>query len=624
MPASFEFPSPDVELWRPLLRDPVLYPGDRSRHFASAIGRLKPGTTLEQAQTEMDTIADRLARTYPLNEGWGVAVESLHHSMVSNSRAVLFILWAAVALVLLIACSNVANILLAQVTSRDKEIAIRSALGAGRLRIAAQTMTETILLALVSGGAGVVVAFWGVKWLPKLAGDSLPHVNEVGLDWRILAFTAIASITTGVLIGFIPAVQASKTDLNASLKGAGRSSSPGLRSRFRNLLVMSEVALALVLLISAGLVILSFVNLWSMEPGFDPERVLTFRYTLPTASYPTKEHKAIFHRELIDRIESLPDVESAAVIVVLPLGGDHENWSFSIEGRPKEDTANANAMVRHISPGYLQNMRIPLLKGRALTHFDRAGGENVMVISKAMASTHWPTEDPIGKIIRFFGPPELMALTWRIVGISEDVPSSGLDVTPKPTVYLPQDQWPWGVSSMSLALRTKTEPAGLANTVRAEVASMDNDLPIFNLMTMNEIRGASVAQRCFGMLLLGIFAGVALVLAAVGIYGTISYMVGQRTQEIGVRMAMGAQKHHIINMIVGHGFALTLVGMLVGSVGAFALTRYLSSLLFGISGTDIPTFAAVSALLLAVALLASYFPAQRAAKIEPIAALHYE
>ena len=523
MPVSFDFPSPEVDLWRPLLRDPALYNRDRSSHFARAIGRLEPGSTLEQAQVEMDTLAARLAKTYPeTNEGWGVTVESLHHSMVTDIRAVLLILWVAVGLVLLIACTNVANLLLAQTASREKEIAIRSALGAGRLRIAFQTLIETVLLALVSGVVGVLVALLGVKWLPSLAGESLPQFNEVGLDWRVLAFTALATVTTGILVGLVPAIQGSKTDLNGSLKEAGRTSAPGLSGRFRNLLVVSEVALALVLLISASLVILSFMNLWRTDAGFDPNNLLTFRYSLPSSSYSTNEHRSTFHRQLVERIEALPEVESAAVISNLPLEGDYDLWSFGIEGRPAEDTANANTMIRRISPDYFRTMRIPSLKGRVLTSFDRAEGDTVMVISRAMASKYWPSGNPIGETLRFSGPPVLHAIPWRIVGVVEDVPSSSLEVVPRPTVYVPLDQFPFSISLMSLALRTNTDPAGLARSVRAVVESADNNLPIFNLRTMEEMRGESVAQRRFGTLLIGLFAAVALVLAVVGIYGTIS------------------------------------------------------------------------------------------------------
>ncbi len=625
MPPSFEFPSPEVELWRPILRDPALHGGDRSSHSTRAIGRLQPGVTLEQAQVEMDTLAARLWRTYPeTNEGWGVTVESLHHSMVSDIRAVLLILWVAVGLVLLIACSNVANLLLAQVASREKEMAIRSALGAGRLRIALQTLTETVLLALVSGVIGVLVAFLGVKWLPSLAGESLPRFNEVGLDWRVLAFTALATFTTGILIGLVPAIQGSRTDLNGSLKEAGRTSAPGMRGRFRNLLVVCEVALALVLLISAGLVILSFMNLWRTDAGFDPNNLLTFRYSLPSSSYSTNEHRSAFHRQLVERIGALPEVESAAVISNLPLEGDYDLWSFTIEGRPAEETANANTMIRRISPGYLGTMRIPLLKGSALTSFDRAEGDSVMIISRTMASKYWQSEDPIGDTVRFNGPPELRSIAWRIVGVVEDVPSSSLEVAARPTVYVPYDQFPFSISSMSFALRASTDPAQLERSVRAAVEAADKNLPIFNLRTMEEMRGESVARRRFGMLLIGLFAAVAMALAVVGLYGTISYVVGQRTREIGIRMAVGARRRDILEMVIRHGLALTGVGIVVGLAGAFALTRYLGSLLFGLSNRDTTTFVAVSVLLLVVAVLAAYVPARRAAKTDPIAALHYE
>jgi predicted permease len=420
----------------------------------------------------------------------------------------------------------------------------------------------------------------------------------------------------------VPAVQASKTDLNVSLKDSGRTSAPGLRSRFRSLLVMSEVALALVLLISAGLVILSFMNLWRADAGFDPNKVLTFRYSLPSSAYPTREQRSSFHRKLIERIQTLAEVESAAAASHLPLAGEYDIYSCFIDERPEEDMANAHAMIRQITPNYFQTMRIPLLKGRVFTMADRAGSETVMVISKSMLSKYWPGENPIDEHIRFGGP--MRSLAWRIVGVVEDVPTTSLDVAPKPTVYVPYDQFPYTTSSMSVALRAKTEPVGMVGAVRAEIASMDDDLPIFNLMTMNEIRGDSVARRRFGMLLLGVFAGVALVLAVLGLYGTIAYMVGRRTREIGIRMAMGAQKRHVLRMTLGRGFALTATGMLVGLGGAFALTRYLSSLLFGISGTDASIFVAVSVLLLAVAMLATYIPARRAATVDPMTALHYE
>jgi len=484
-------------------------------------------------------------------------------------------------------------------------------------------MTESLLLALVSEAAAVILALFGTHWLPELAGDSLPRVHGVALDWRVLAFTALATGVTGILIGLIPALQASKVDLVGSLQHAGRSAAPGMRAWFRNLLAMGEVALALMLLIGAGLVIFSFVTLWRTDAGFDPQNLLTFRYSLPSEAYSSEEAVAAFHRQLVERIESLPEVESAAAIDHLPLAGDYENWSFSIEGRPAQETAEST-MVRRISPGYLRTLKVPLLRGRAFTRFDGPGGENAMVISKAMASRFWPSQDPIDQHIRFFGPPTLRAISWRIVGVAEDVPSSDLDVVPKPIVYVPHDLWPFPPYSMSVAARTQTDPAAAAAGVRAQIRALDQDLPIFHFATMEEIRGGSVAQRRFGMLVLGIFAGVALVLAVIGIYGTVSYVVGQRTREIGIRMALGAHRRDILTMTVGQGLLLTAAGVLAGLVGAVALTRYLGSLLFGVGATDPSIFAVVSVLLLVVGLLASYIPARRAASVDPIAALHYE
>ena len=625
MPASFEFASADIEIWSPLPRDPLLVPGGRGRHFANVVGRLKAGTTLEQAQAELDTIASRLAMAYPdTNEGWGVTVEPLQQSLVANSRAVLLILWASVGFVLLIACSNVANILLAQSASREKEVAIQSALGAGRARIVGQMLAESVLLSLAGGAAGLLIAFWGVRWLPTLAGDALARMNEVALDWRLVTFTGLASVATGVLVGVIPALQASKTDLDASLKEAGRSSSAGLRGRFRSLLVVGEVALALVLLISAGLVMRSFMTLWAMEPGFDSRHVLTFRYTLPVTAYPEPEQMSGLHEQIVERIAALPEVESAGAISALPLAGDVENWSFTIDGRSASESTTPSTLVRHVSAGYLDTMRIRLLEGRALNAFDRAGGEPVVVISKAMAATYWPGERAIDRRVQFRGPEDLAAITWRVVGIADDVPSSSLDGAPKPTLYLSYTQWPFRMPSISLAVLTRTDPSSIVTRVRAEIARVDEDLPIFHIRTMEEVRGASLAQRRFGMLLLGLFAGVALVLAVVGLYGTIAYTVSQRTREIGIRMSLGARPGQILAMMVGQGAVLSAVGMVLGLCGAFALTRYLSSLLFGVSGVDVPTYAGLSGVLQAVALLASYLPSRRAARIEPVEALHRE
>ncbi len=625
MPPSFQFPSPETDLWRPLPRDPRLVPGDRGRHFARAVGRLKPGVTLEQAQTELATIARRLAAAHPAtNDGWDARVESLQESIVSDSRAIVFILWAAVGLVLLIACSNVANILLAQSASRTRDIAVRSALGASRARIVAQALAESLLLGLTGGAAGLLIAAWGVRWLPTLAGDAIACADAVAMNWRVVTFTAFASIATGLLVGLVPAFKASKTGVNSTLREAGRSASGGTRSRIRSLIVVGEVAVAEVLLIAAGLLVASFVNVWSRPPGFDSTGVLTFRYTLPTSGYPAREQVSQAHRLVTERLASMPEVASVGAVSVLPLAGEFENWSFSMEGRPPGDTPNASAMVRHVSPGYLETMRIPVTAGRSLDGFDRAGGEPVVVISEAMASTYWPGQNPLDRRIRFRGPADLAAITWRVVGVAGDVPASALDGAPKPTLYLAYDQWPFALPSVSVALRVGTDPMALGNRVRTEIAAVDPDLPIFDVRTLDAVRGASVARRRFATLAFGLFAGVALLLAVVGLYGAIACLVGARTREIGIRMALGARPSRIFATTIGQGVALTVAGLLVGIAMAAALTRFLGSLLYGVSGTDPSTFAAVSLLLLAVAAVAWSVPARRAARVEPLIALRQE
>ncbi len=623
MPSTFRFPNVNVDLWQPMPRNGESL-GDRRRHFASAVGRLRAGTSLDGAQAEMSTIADRLASVYPAsNKGWEVTVVPLREAMVSDIRAVLLILWAAVGFVLLIACSNVANLLLAHAAAREKEVAIRSAIGASRGRLLVQLVTEGTILGAASGAAGLLLAFEGIEVLKSIAADSLPQVDAIALDWRVVAFTSAISITTGILTGLFPALQLLRSGLNPSLQAGGRSSVTGVRGGVRSLLVASEVAMALVLLIGANLVIFSFIKLWIADAGFDSENLLTCRYALPMADYPTRDKCSTFHDQLVERVGSLPGVVSAGVTLHLPLAGNWENNNFVVEGRSATETGAMTAMFRYVSAGYLPTMGIPILKGRSLAQADRRDSENVAIISKAMAARYWPAEDPVGLRIAA-GTTAGPSATWRrIVGVAGDAPSISLGVS-EPVIYVPQSQASPTLLSMSLAVRVKTDYASTATAIRAEMASLDGNVPIYNLMSMNQLRGDSVAQRRFVMLLLGLFAAMALALSLIGIYGTISYAVRQRRHEIGVRMAIGARPRDVLRMSMGQGFRLTAIGLAAGLAGAFALTRYLKSLLFGVTETDPVMFILIPILLLVVAMLASYLPARRAATLDPIAALRQD
>jgi putative ABC transport system permease protein len=613
MPASFAFPSPEVALWRPLPRE-AANPLGRGHHYLDAIARLKPGVTPRQAQAEMSAIAERLAIDYPdSNEGYGVTVVPLHESAVADTRPVLLILWAAVTLVLLIACSNVSNLLLVRGASRAKELAIRAVLGAGRPRLIRQLLTETLLLCIVSGGGGLLLAAWSARWLSNLSAETLGTAGEIALDVRVVAFTAFVAVATGLLTGVVPAIRASRADLDESLKEGGRGSGAGAGHRVRNLLVVSEVAMAVVLVIGAGLLTRSFAALMTADAGFDPRNILTFRLALPEATYPTAEQTHLLYEQLVERMEALPQVESAGANILLPLQGAMENWSF------------------YVSPGYLGTMRIPMLEGRGLARFDQRDGEHVLVIGETMARRFWPGEDPIGQRIRirgwdtwFYGPDASETTWWKIVGIAGDVPDVALGTASNPVAYMPLAQYPAPLSAMSMAVRTRADPASAVSVVRGEVLAVDGSLPIFAVRTMEEILRDSAGKTRLSMLLIGMLAGVALGLAAVGIYGVISYSVSQRTHEIGVRMALGARPGDLLRQVVVQGLLLAGAGVGIGLLGSIALTRYLDSLLFGVAATDLATFAGVSGVLLIVALTAAFLPARRAAVVEPVAALRYE
>ena len=630
MPPAFEFPiqNEPVELWTTIAGDasgksPVT--AQRGAHFLRAIGRLKPNVSPEQAQGEITTIAARLEQQYPnTNTHKSLRLESALLALVGDIRPMLLILLGAVACVLLIACANVANLLLARATGRHKEMAIRAALGASRVRVIRQLLTESIILSLVGGAVGLLLAVWWSDLLVALGKEDIPRAVHVGLDWRVLGFTFGVSVLTGLIFGMFPAVHSSKTELVESLKEGGRGTSDGgRRNRMRNVLAAGELAIAVVLLVGAGLLIKSLWRLQNVNSGLQPEGVLTFNVGLPDARYDAAK-QAKFFSELKTRIESSPGVQSASSIVPLPLSGDRFGISFQIEGREVSPKDEPSADMFFTGVGYFRTMGIPITRGRDFDQRDQHGSPPVVIITEEFARQYFPNEDPIGRRMH----PGISTFededdTFReIVGVVGDIRNRSLNTEPKPAYYLPQSQVPW--SQTVMVVKTANDPHSLISAMTKEVAAMDPDLPLFGVKTMPEYLSASVATPRFSTTLLSVFAGVALVLTMVGLYGVMSYSVVQRTNEIGIRLALGAQSRDVLLMIVKQGSLLILVGLGVGLVGAYALTRLMASLLFGVTAKDPFTFAAVAVVLGVVALLACYIPAWRATKVDPLEALRYE
>jgi putative ABC transport system permease protein len=586
----------------------------RDRNYLDVWARLKPGVTMQQARVELDTIARRLATQYPDSNGdVGLTFLPLHEYIVGEIRPVLLVLLAAVVIVLLIGCANVANLLLERATARSKEISIRTALGASRSRLLRQLLTESCLLALVGGILGFLLAVLAVPSLLAFSPPDIRQFKQIGINPGVLGFTFLTSVACGVLFGLLPALQSSRSRPNESLKEGERGSTAN-RGRTRSALVIVEVGLSLVLLVGAGLLVKSFARLMEVNVGFDPDHLLTFSLGLPSSTDPVRQ--LAFYQQVVRRLQALPGVQVVGAVSRLPLSGGNSSRSFNVPGIEK----GFDADIRVSTPDYFRAMRIPLLKGRTFSESEVGSSVNIAVVNDALARTVFPGQDPIGKQLSHFGPNDL---TLEIVGVVGNVRHVGLDAEPHSEIYqlLGQAQWP----SMFVAIRSTTsDPTSLTSAAQNAVWSVNKDVPLASVRTMQNVIANSVQRRKFSMFLLSIFAGVAMLLAAIGLYGVMSYSVTQRTHEIGIRMALGARRPDVLARVVKQGMALALTGVAAGAVLALAMTRLIAGMLFGITATDPLTFAGVAALLGTVAFLANYLPARRASKVDPIVALRYE
>jgi putative ABC transport system permease protein len=625
MKADFKQPEPNAlvapEFWMPLAINPT--GGGRRSDFLRVVGRLKDGVRIQQARAEMEAITARLAKEYPgPNAGWTAQVLTLHERFVGDLRRALFVLVGAVGFLLLIACANVANLLLARAAAREREIAVRSALGAGRNRLLRQFLTESVLLAVLGGTAGLMVAFWGVEALLALAPANLPRLDEVSVSRTVFLFTLGISLATGLIFGLAPALHATKINLNESLKESGRSAGGGRRGgRLRSAVIVAEIALAMVLLIGAGLMARSFLRLQGVDPGFRPERVLTFQVTLPRAKYPEGPQISAFFDSLLERLRALPGVEAVSATTSAPLSGGGDFLAFSIEGRPAPPPEQVvDAEFYTVTPGYFSSLGVPLLRGEDFSSRHGANTPGVTIINETLAQRYFPNEDPIGKRLTLSNPQTGPWLT--IIGIVKNAQYKNLDGTPYPQMYGIHTQR--APRLLSFIARTKGDPLSLVTTVRGQVRELDANLPLARVTTLEQLMSDSIARPRFNMTLLIVFAGVGLLLAAVGIYGVISYSVAQRTHEIGVRLALGASRSDVLKLVLWQGLKLAGGGVLLGAVGAAALAQLMKALLFNVSASDPLTFVGVAVLLVAVAALACYVPARRATKVDPMIALRYE
>ena len=624
MPPGFSYPSRDTEIWTPIALTPEQL-GDRGSHYLHVVARLRPAVTLAEANAELQVLCNRLARAYP-DTNAGISrfyAEPLHDTYTRDARTALLVLMAAVACILLIACANIANLLLSRATGRQREIAVRTALGAARARIVRQMLTESALLAAGGGALGILLAAWCFNFLKNLIPVDLSRSVTLALDVRVLAFAVAIALASSFLFGMAPALQVSKIELNEVLKEGGRGSAGSRRRIFRSLLVVGEVALSLILLVGSGLLIESFGHLRGLDPGFRADHVLTLRLYDALKYHDFTKRSAFFDR-VLERVAALPGVKVAGFTSALPLTWDGGTNSFTTEGMPADPTVSYDANNRVVTPGYFEAMRIPLRRGRL---FDKGDGPNaapVVLINETMARKFWPRQDPIGKRIKF-GDPQDKTPWCRIVGVVGDVRQMRLNEPPRQEMYYPywqaKDNW---MAPRDLTIRTSGDPLRLAGAMRQAVWSIDRDQPISYVMTLDDLLDEEVSERRVQAALLGGLAGLALILACVGIYGVLSYLVTQRTREIGVRVALGADAADVFRTVAGQGMTLAGLGIAAGLAGALALSRLLGSLLFGVNATDPLTYLGAVAVFGAVALLACYFPARRAARVDPLVALRYE
>ena len=632
MPEGFRsFFNRRADIWTPLALDPSVFkPENYTNEFLNLTARLKPGISVEQAAAEMHAFAEQLKRLYPnqIGQKWTLKVTSLNQLATGSIRPALLVLLGAVGFVLLIACANVANLLLARVTSRQKEIAIRTALGADRWVLVRQLLTESVLLALAGGILGLALAYWSVKTLVATV-PSIPRANEIGIDATVMLFTLGISVFTGLVFGIVPALHTSRSNLHETLKEGGRSGSADVSGTVvRRVLVVGEVALALTLLIGAGLLIKSVSRLQHVNPGFDPDRLLTFDVALPRVKYPTDTARRQFFDAALERIAHVPGVSSIGGTTTMPFGGSWSTGSFDIEGyTPGPNQPGPWGDIRIVSPDFFRTLRIPVKQGRVLTQQDGPGQQWVAVIDEEFVHKYFRDQSPLGKRITFGPPPGQKDPAWiTIVGVVGHTMHEALDAKPRIQLYLSYRQAPAGfaVSFMSFAVRTTGDPLTMARSVREALHSVDRDMPMSNINSMDQLLETSLGQRRLSMLLLGAFSAIALLLASLGIYGVLAYSVSQRSRELGIRMALGAARGRVLRLVVGQGMALAVIGIVIGLVGAYLLTRFLASQLYSVTATDPVTFAGVAFLLGAIALVATLVPAMRATRVDPVVALREE